>query len=82
MSSQFCIVDKSMYIHTCVAGDFRMLVGEDKMKVHNIVQGSLAEFQKLYSPFLSNLVDFLPDDKMMKVCRSNIIIIYMPFRIL
>lgn len=44
-----------------------MVIGEDKNKVHNIVQGSLAEFQKLYSPFLLNLVDFLPGDRMMKV---------------
>lgn len=44
-----------------------MFIGEDKKKVYNIVQGSLAEFQELYSPFLSGLVDFLPDNRMIKV---------------
>ena len=44
-----------------------MFVGEDKKKITNIVQGSLTEFQDLYSPFLTDLVDFLPDNKMIKV---------------
>jgi translocator assembly and maintenance protein 41 len=47
-------------------GDFRMFVGEDKKKVTNIVRGSLTEFQDLYSPFLTDLVDYLPDNKMIK----------------
>ena len=47
-----------------------MFVGEDKKKVTNIVKGSLTEFQDLYSPFLTNLVDFLPDNRLMKV-NSN-----------
>ena len=44
-----------------------MLIGEDKKKVHNIVKGSITEFQHLYAPYLSNLVDILPDKRMIKV---------------
>lgn len=44
-----------------------MLFGEDKKKVNNIAKGGLTEFKDLYSPYLSNLVDFLPDNTMTKV---------------
>ncbi|EDO42934.1 predicted protein [Nematostella vectensis] len=36
------------------AGDFRMVVGEDKGKVNKIVESNLDEFKKLYHPFLSS----------------------------
>ncbi|XP_064580140.1 phosphatidate cytidylyltransferase, mitochondrial isoform X2 [Zonotrichia leucophrys gambelii] len=34
------------------SGDFRMIIGEDRFKVHNIVQPNIAHFQKLYSSIL------------------------------
>lgn len=51
-------------------GDFRMVFGEDKRKVHNIVQANIPEFEKLYSPFLPDLVEFLPGDQMIRVSGS------------
>ena len=36
------------------AGDFRMLVGENKNKVQNIVSSSFESFQELYRPILLN----------------------------
>ena len=48
-------------------GDFRMYVGEDKLKINNIVKGSLTELQDLYSSVLPHFVDFLPGNWMKKV---------------
>ena len=56
---------------TILTGDFRMLVGEDKEKVANIVKGSLLEFQDMYSPVLPEFVDFLPGNLMMKVRKKE-----------
>jgi len=62
-----------MYIHwkyiivVHSPGDFRMVFGEDKRKVLNIVQANIPEFEKLYSSFLPDLVEFLPDDQMIRV---------------
>ncbi|NWJ09889.1 TAM41 protein, partial [Crypturellus undulatus] len=36
------------------SGDFRMIIGEDKSKVQNIVKPSVPHFQKLYSNILQN----------------------------
>ena len=44
-----------------------MFVGEDKMKIRNIVRGSLKEFEDMYSTVLPQFVDILPDQRMMKV---------------
>lgn len=33
-------------------GDFRMVIGEDKSKVHNIVKDNIQHFQILYSNIL------------------------------
>ena len=36
------------------SGDFRMVVGEDRSKIQNIVGSNLEHFQELYRPILSN----------------------------
>ncbi|XP_003745439.1 phosphatidate cytidylyltransferase, mitochondrial [Galendromus occidentalis] len=36
-------------------GDFRMLFGEDKNKVANIVKPAMREFEDIYSPFLTSM---------------------------
>lgn len=63
---QFSINKGNAYC--CFAGDFRMFVGEDKLKVKNIVRGSLTEFQNLYSSVLHEFVEILPGNLMIKVC--------------
>lgn len=47
-----------------------MVFGEDKRKVQNIVQANIPEFERLYSPFFPDLVEFLPDNQMMRVSAS------------
>jgi translocator assembly and maintenance protein 41 len=47
-------------------GDFRMFVGEDKMKVSNIVKGNLPQFHDLYSPFLSLFIENLSNNQLIK----------------
>ncbi|NXQ76719.1 TAM41 protein, partial [Quiscalus mexicanus] len=36
------------------SGDFRMIIGEDRFKVQNIVKPNIAHFQKLYSTILQD----------------------------
>ncbi|XP_072027001.1 phosphatidate cytidylyltransferase, mitochondrial-like [Amphiura filiformis] len=47
------------YLFKCIAGlsysgDFRMVFGEDKNKVHNIVKGNMTEFRKYYKRMLES----------------------------
>ena len=51
-----------------------MLFGEDKMKIRNIVRGSLKEFEDMYSSIISQFVEVLPDSHMIKVSMSLITI--------
>lgn len=41
----------SLFFFSCL-GDFRMIIGEDRFKVQNIVKPNIAHFQKLYSSIL------------------------------
>ncbi|EDV93319.1 phosphatidate cytidylyltransferase, mitochondrial [Drosophila grimshawi] len=40
-------------------GDFRMIFGENKQKVHNIVQPQLSEFLALYQPAMRQLAQYM-----------------------
>ena len=48
-------------------GDFRMWIGEDRNKVRNIVRPNVAEFEKLYQPFMGELVEMNHSGMMRKV---------------
>ena len=49
------------------AGDFRMFIGEDKDKIRNIIRPNVAEFERLYEPHLSSLVEKTADGRMKAV---------------
>lgn len=44
-----------------------MLVGEDKNKIKNIIQPNMAEFERLYEPYLGSFVERISDGRMRKV---------------
>ena len=44
-----------------------MLIGEDKNKVRNIIQPNMAEFERIYEPHLSSLVERTADGRMRTV---------------
>ncbi|CAB0004691.1 unnamed protein product [Nesidiocoris tenuis] len=56
-------------------GDFRMVFGEDKNKVSNIVDRQLLEFRKLYKPFIdgifSDYVRIGEEDSFDGICRQD-----------
>lgn len=61
------------------SGDFRMIFGENKNKVHNIVQSQLTEFQQLYGDALKKS-EFIPyvhmlsssvDTSMLVQCKES-----------
>lgn len=54
------------------SGDFRMLFGERKDKVRNIVEPQLDGFLKLYKPYLKNMSQYLHVPDLSKVCDTRI----------
>ena len=63
MESVLSMMEPMFYI---VSGDFRMYIGEDKKKVHNIVKANLPGFQKLYEPVLFDFLETRPGGRTMK----------------
>ncbi|KAJ7316788.1 hypothetical protein JRQ81_002950 [Phrynocephalus forsythii] len=55
LPESFCEEDLYMQIAgLSYSGDFRMIIGEDKAKVTNIVKANMVHFQKLYSNILQD----------------------------
>lgn len=60
-TSLLCLPDRfskeELFLHITnlsYAGDFRMIIGENKNKVSNIVAGNMEHFQNIYYPLLQN----------------------------
>ncbi|KAH8359925.1 hypothetical protein KR093_009574 [Drosophila rubida] len=50
----FCVIAGISY-----KGDFRMIFGENKLKVHNIVSAQLTDFYELYQPIMGKLMKYM-----------------------
>lgn len=54
------------------AGDFRMIFGEDKNKVHKIVDPQIEAFRAMYYPVLNSLSNFVEVSKESGLCLQDV----------
>lgn len=55
------------------SGDFRVIFGEDKNKVNNIVDAQVERFQEIYHPIIDKLYEFIDmqGDASGRICRQD-----------